>query len=380
METTDFKGKLVKQKVESEKLKEGQSIRTLTLADLHGYTNDLKRTIRLIEYIQKQQPEVIFIAGDIFSGGSSWENSEKLKSFEYFIRAISEIAPVCITWGNHDLRGIKTDENLQGRIKRFKNLENVRSGNVFPLYNDRVFVKGMEVIGYVPRFELMEKRGLKIQVHGLAHDEFIADYNREGVKFSNQDGVINVYLGHDPHLIAASENGIGLGDLSSCDFFITGHLHDGYRLVVEYLERLKTALTGKGFKSLDADNSLLFDRGFTDQPSYIVDKDGKKIKRKLFPIYLGKINLCRGIVYIDNNAQQRIWQSPEGKFYINITNEPNQQDWQPIDERHARSLILSNNFHYMLISEGVTPLFKPTEKFATMNEVEITGKSRTLAR
>ena len=81
METTDFKGKLVKQKVESEKLKEGQSIRTLTLADLHGYTNDLKRTIRLIEYIQKQQPEVIFIAGDIFSGGSSWENSEKLKSF-----------------------------------------------------------------------------------------------------------------------------------------------------------------------------------------------------------------------------------------------------------------------------------------------------------
>ena len=374
MELKNFNGKVIQQVVNSYKLGMGKSIRTLTIADLHGYTNNPELAKRLAEAIKEIEPDIIFIAGDIYSGGKPWDGGEKLEQFKKFIQNISEVAPVCITWGNHDLRSIK---NKDERIKNLRNLEEVRPGSVFPLYNDSVAFNCMEIVGFVPRFELMEGPGLKTQVHGLAHDEFIRDYDKYGVKFSRNDGVVNVYLGHDPHLIGASENGIGLGDLSVCDFFVTGHLHDGYKTVVEFLDKKKKALTGSGFKSIDPISSLAFDRGWTDQPFSIVDKNGKTIKREKYPLYLGIINLCRGIVYLDNNAQQKFLQLPDGTFYKNASSEDNVQVWEPVLESVARKDILKNKLHFMLISEGITPVFSPKEELATINVVDIKGTDKT---
>ena len=366
----DFNGTVIRQVVNSKKVEFGRKIRTLTIADLHGYTNDPERAKRLANAIKREDPDIIFIAGDLYSGGGAWEGGEKLSNLRDFIANISEVAPVCITWGNHDLRGVKPD-NKGTRIGNFRKLESARPGEVFPLYNDKVIVDGMEIIGFVPRFELMEGPGLKTQVHGIAHDEFIHDFNEKGFKFDDSPNLINVYLGHDPHLIAASENGVGLGNLSVCDFFVTGHLHDGYKKLIEIIDQKKKKITKSGFKSINAEESLKYDLGWTDQPFAIVDKDGKRIKRGVYPLYLGKINLCRGIVYVDNNSQQKYLQMADGKFYVNASNKPNVQVWEPCVEDLARQHILDNNYHFMLISEGVTPLFKPKEEYATVNVVDI---------
>lgn len=248
-------------------------------------------------------------------------------------------------------------------MRNFRNLESIRSGAVNPLYNDKVIVNGMEVIGFVPPFELMGGRGLQTQIHGIAHDEFISKYDEQGVKFTESDTLVTAYLGHDPHLIAASENGVGLGSFSVCDYFISGHLHDGYKPLLSIIDKVKKKLTGKGLEILE------HDKGLVEQPTGVVDKNGVLIKgsQKL----LGPTNLCRGIVYFDDNAQQKIWQSQDGKFFKNASDKDNVQIWQPVMEELARKEIIDNKLHFMLISEGISPSFVPSEKLATINVVDI---------
>ena len=362
-----FKGAIINSTIESKKIREGEKLRTVIIADLHGYTNDLEKARRLAEAIKLQNPDFIFIAGDIYSGGTPWEGGKKLENFQRFIDIISEAAPVFITWGNHDLRKMN-DENRDLRIRNLRNLEKIRSGQVYPLYNDKVIVNGMEIVGFVPSFELMEGsklEGLPIQIHGIAHDGFIKEYEEKGVKFEHPE-LFTTYLGHDPHLICVSENGIGLGSLEVCDFFITGHLHDGYKPVLK-------AIGLGGLKSLELDN------GWVEQPS-VVDKDGKKMKKSIWPPFFGKTNLCRGIVYFDNNAQQHIWESPTQEYYKNVASGDNTQIWFPVSTEEARKEILDKGLHYMIISEGVAPGFAPKEELATINVVDFTGAKSVLSR
>ena len=361
----DFKGKISKQVVDSNKIDSNKNIRTLTISDLHNYMNNEERANRLAITIKEEEPDIIFLAGDLLDDGKFWDGGDDLKELKKFIQNISEAAPVCLTMGNHDVRGLNPN-NKDERLNNFKKLDSIRSGEVFPLYNDKVIVNGMEVIGYVPRLELVELEGEMKQIHGLAHDEFIKDYQEYGIKFENRKDTINVYLGHDPHLIAASENGIGLKDLSVCDFFVTGHLHDGYKFLFMPIDQIKCLITGKGLKALELDN------GFTEQDAGLVDKKGNYImgsKR----LRLGPTNLCRGIIYIDNNAQQKYLQLSNGKFYKNASHELNVQIWISTNEALARKEILNNNLHFMLISEGIRPGLFPRERLATMNVIDIKG-------
>ena len=371
MDIKDFNGNVVERSVDSKKLSFGKNIRTLTISDLHGYACNSKKAERLAKVIKDKKPSVIFIAGDIFKRGSSWEGGFRLKQFREFIQNLSEAAPVCITWGSQDVSGM-IEETRDERLKNFHKLETARPGRVFPLYNDKVFVNGMEIIGFVPKFELMDGISLRAQINGDAHDKFIEDYNNNGIKFENEPGVINVYLGHNPHLIASSEDGVGLGDLSVCDFFVTGHLHDGYKAVLEFLDSMKKkfSLRHKGFKTLNLENSFNLDQGWIYQPSSIAN-DYKKISRNNIPFFDGPINLCRGIVYIDDNAQQRFLQTADGSFFENDAMEENEQEWKKVTKVKARETILNDNLHFMLISEGIAPAFIKKEAYATIDIVDI---------
>ena len=349
MKKSDFSGNIIKSVIYNKKV----NLKIVVLADLHDYTVNNKLLIRLVNKIKELKPNLILIAGDIFNGGSAWEGGIKLLKFREFISYLSLISPVCITLGNHDLRGMN-DKNKKIRLKKFYDLGKLNLNRIFPLYNDVITIDNIDILGYVPRFELMEKEGLKTQIHGIAHDKFISDYNKEGVKFKNNNN-FKIYLGHDPHLIAASENGIGLGDLSCCDFFVSGHMHNGYKHL--------SKVFGKRFSK-----SVELDLGWTEQPTGIVSKEGKQINRFWPPIY-GKTNLCRGIVYIDSLAQQKVLDI-YNKFYINESSELNTQKWKEISDTEACKLILNNSLHPLLISEGVTPTFIKKEKFVNINYIE----------
>lgn len=359
-----FKGNIIKQTIDTNKLDINTTIRTVTIGDLHGYTNNPTRRDRLADAIKRLEPDIIFIAGDLFNGGNPWNGGDKLNSFKKFIQNISEKAIVCITWGNHDLR-FMTKNNKETRLTNFYQLEKERPGNIYPLYNDKAIINNIEILGYVPRNELVELSGLKIQAHGIAHDMFIKDYHNEGIKFSNNHDLYKIYLGHDPHLIATSENGIGLEDLKVCDFFVTAHMHDGYKAFFKLINNCKIEITGQELKMFKLDN------GVTEKPFGDVNRKGYIIPgtKKL----LGPINLCRGIIYINEEAQQKYLQLYD-TFYINKCNKLNTHNWNKIDEKLARNNILDNNLHPMLVSNGISPSFIYSENNATINYVEIKGK------
>ena len=148
MQNQEFTGIIRNSTIESKKLAEGRSIRSVVIGDLHAYTNNTEKARRLAEAIKLQNPDYIFIAGDIFHGGNAWNGGSRLNKFKEFIDIISEAAPVFITWGNHDLRGM-TPKNQDTRIRNLRELEDVRKVKVFPLYNDSAVSGDMEVIGYV---------------------------------------------------------------------------------------------------------------------------------------------------------------------------------------------------------------------------------------
>lgn len=372
----NFKGRIVENDVPCYKLGAGEKKQFLIIGDLHGYTNDLKRLKRLADAVRKINPDFIFIAGDIFQGSGPWNGGEELRLYEYFIRIISEVAPTLMTWGNHDDRGM-TEKNKDERLKIFHKLNAVRKGQVYALYREKVVINGIEVLSFSPGNELVEGPiwkgfpGIPIQNHGIAHDRYIASYDeyarQNNLRFEFPE-LIGVHLGHVPQLIAVSENGVGLGELSKCDCFIAAHNHDGYAKLLRIANELAKRKNGVGLKS------LMFDRGWVAMP-WEVDKDGKIIWRSLWPPIWGQANLCRGISYFDDMAQQKIWQAPTREFYKNMAIGLNKQDWFPMKKEDAWNEIIKNKLHYMPISEGISPCFFPNEKTATINIVNLVGPS-----
>lgn len=96
-----FMGTINRCVVESKKIKTNSRIRTLTISDIHGYTNNKNKTISLVNAIRLEKLDIIFIAGDIFNRSKNWFSKIKVNRFRNFINNISNIAPVCITLGNN---------------------------------------------------------------------------------------------------------------------------------------------------------------------------------------------------------------------------------------------------------------------------------------
>ena len=342
-----FKGRVIENEIFTRKLNFGQEIRTLTISDMHGYTNRSGRTEKLINEVREQEPDVIFIPGDIFSGGKPWEGGEKLEKFKEFIKEISEIAPVVLTWGNHDLRGMN-EENEELRINTFQGLSELNPGRVFPLFNDKVTIGDMEVIGIVPEFNLMENEGMADQLNGIARDKEVETFNKEyGDLIEEKPDTLIVALLHDPHLLEVSAQGTSLGKLSVVDSFIAGHLHDGYLALFNCFNELKKKLTGTGFKVFD------YDGGLVEQVYGLNDKTGKRVVN---PRILGPTTGCRGNIYVDDNSNRKLLEV-YGKWYKNAAPLGEEPKWEKIRRKDAIKEYINNKYHSMHINEGLYPNF-----------------------
>lgn len=408
----DFKGTVNHHSIPTRDVAFGSNVRVCLIADLHGYTNDVNKMRRLAERIAKEEPDIIMISGDIFHGGDPWmndggKNSEKYKNFQLFVKILSEVAPVLVTWGNHDQRGLAdlSPEDQQKRLDNFKALADTQGGNVYPLYkdhyyNDKLFINGMEVIGYVPSFNIIEGTkkdgypGLPIQNHGIASDKFFEEIKADGPKFMrDKNGELlkthKVVLTHNPNFLTTgtSLKEDVMGEYVVYNESYCGHIHGGYGPVLKHL----------GLGNIP---SLQYDRGWTEQVNGLVDRHGNKIKATKRLIW-GKCSNCRGIVYTDNTRQPRIWQSITGAFYENKAfnkiadiNNPTEEEldivlnnpvWVPIAREIAHATIITKGYHGNAITEGIAPGFLPFESDANIDfynlsnpveETDIGGRRR----
>ena len=74
----------------------GEEIRIVELADVHGSVFG-KDNVRLVESIAAQVPDLILIAGDLIDA-----SDEDLSGAQELIQALCAIAPVYISYGNHE--------------------------------------------------------------------------------------------------------------------------------------------------------------------------------------------------------------------------------------------------------------------------------------
>lgn len=365
----NFEGIIERQQVYTSRLKGDKPIRVVNLGDLHGYTNDTTIMVRLAEAVLKENPDFILITGDFYNGAKDWKNPESVAKLEEFLKILSSSVPVLMCLGNHDLRNTTNPVEYQERIDTFKKLEDAHGtkGVVVPLHNQVEKINGVEFMGATPRFELMEgKKGMQKQLHGMAHHEYMVDFLNSGLVFQG-DGSYKISLVHDPHLIAADETGIG--NKQKADAYYSGHLHGGYD--TEKIINVLTAILGKKWVEKHFKNDL----GYTEQVSGVTDINGKLVR---LPRIEGQTNLCRGIVYLDDAAQQQVLQvisalTGKEEFSINLANKPggdlNIQQWSRIPEDEARSLV--QNSAFLQTTRGVNPGFDGNEKTTSISVIDV---------
>ncbi|MCD8021415.1 MAG: metallophosphoesterase [Lachnospiraceae bacterium] len=89
------------------------SVRIVCIADLHGKQFG-EGNIRLISKIEAQEPDAIFVVGDMIDPDATAEDAEQ---FIELVSVLQEIAPVFVSNGNHEQEYIETTgEDLFGRI------------------------------------------------------------------------------------------------------------------------------------------------------------------------------------------------------------------------------------------------------------------------
>ena len=335
---------LIKYMLTSHKLNFGDERKVVLIADMHGYHNQRKKADALAEAIKQANPHHIVIAGDHMNAATGrWTNPEVLGNFQRFVSNVSEGAPVVLSQGNHDINA--GGEKQKEINKSFLDLEKLRPGSIFPLINDRVTIDGFEIIGYTPDHDVISDT--YSQLNGVPRDKFVEEYNKNGVGPENPEKNIIEFAGHSPYLIAHSASGVELGKLVPVDVFLTGHLHNGYRLS----HRVRR------------NPEKYMDRGYVER---VFQKDvNGNIDKSTFSFVFGDTDLCRGVVYVDNSSQQKIMQLRNGEFYLNVSDEKNKEKWIVISSELARKQIIDEKLHALVITGGVkkfSPLPRPTDE------------------
>lgn len=87
-------------------------VRIAVVSDLHGREFS-SENVRLVEKIQAQKPDVIFLDGDMIDRGADLASVQKLLCL---IETLCEIAPVYFAPGNHELEYMETDASLLNQV------------------------------------------------------------------------------------------------------------------------------------------------------------------------------------------------------------------------------------------------------------------------
>ena len=87
-------------------------VHAVVISDLHGKSFGRDNS-RLIAKIEAQDPDVIFLVGDMIECDSDKDDVQRLLSF---IEALVPVAPVYFSPGNHELEYMETDDTLLEQV------------------------------------------------------------------------------------------------------------------------------------------------------------------------------------------------------------------------------------------------------------------------
>jgi len=196
--TAFYQGLVVRRyTVETDKLRSGESVRIVLIADLHSHIYGNSQN-DLIDLIKKQKPDLIALAGDIA------DDYEPILGTELLLSGIKGIAPVYYVSGNH--------ECWSGDVRTIK--ETIRSHGVTVLEcnYEKVTVGGATItIAGVEDPDIMFYEDRDYDWLGGMHSSFSELGNEDGLK---------ILLAHRPEQIVNYSK-------FSFDLVLSGHAHGG---------------------------------------------------------------------------------------------------------------------------------------------------------
>lgn len=186
--------------IKTDKLNEGQSVRIVAIADLHSTYYGENQEL-LIRKIEKQNPDIIALVGDIIDDHESEDGAKD------FLEGIQGIAPAYYVIGNHEI--------WTGEHERMKEM-----------------VAGYGYTVLTNESETIEVNGVKLCISGV-DDPYILKYSNDKEMRSMQleeellygfadidDSVFNVLLAHRPELYHMYQK-------YNFDIVLSGHAHGG---------------------------------------------------------------------------------------------------------------------------------------------------------
>lgn len=257
------------------KVKEDSNV--VNIADIHDLSFSHMNCV--IEDIRKINPSLVCIVGDTLQGFKL--NHGDLDEIKKTLSAISEVCPVVLSLGNHDIYKIN-----ESGLNNYASLEHVRPGSVYPLNNESVVLGDYRVTGFCPRSEAFSS---SLQANNQGNIYYVNDLISSGIKVHNDDK-IEVMLCHSPHHFSFARQ--KCKNLKFYDLVLSGHLHNGF---------IHSKLTR-------SNSSKYMDRGEVER--FYEHKDFIR------PWVFAKTDLCRGVVYVGKNGPCLLILQNGDKYYI----------------------------------------------------------------
>ncbi len=180
--------------INTDKLNPGECIRIVLISDLHNHVYGDKQS-KIISLIQKQNPDIIALAGDIA------DDQVPIVGTELFLAGIQGMAPVYYVTGNHefwssDIKNIKDIIGRYGVTILEHNYERVKVGN------------SSIIIGGVDDPDIVDFEQADFDWEGELYNGFshLTDYPEFKVLLSHRPELIDVYLKTDFDLVLSGHS------------------------------------------------------------------------------------------------------------------------------------------------------------------------------
>lgn len=271
--------KEIKYELYDKKLK--NNIDILHISDIHYMKNsDNKLLDVLYNRFKKIKVNYIIITGDIIDYSEALKQKDNRKELKRWLIKMSQIAPLIISYGNHDIYirvkkkfYVNFDKEFWDEIGKQKNIHIVDNG----YYED----KNLSIYGYTPSIyyyypkekkELMLKELSNLNINNTKNNKF------------------NICLIHSPMYLYEKDI---INKLNNYDLILSGHMHNG--LIPPLLDELfKNTI---GIISRDLKLFPRMSRGYTNSTPITIISSGinKMHNHELF--YLNWTNIFYPIGY-----------------------------------------------------------------------------------
>ena len=231
------------------------------MSDFHfSERTEHNRIIKLIDDVEKEQPDYIFLLGDIINDGKNVNNI--FRNVSFYLNLIGTLAPVYMVYGNHDVM-VKNNDNWDefvsdDYVSMLNGIYNMRVlNNESVMLRENIGLVGIRMpFSYYQNYSEDSSKCLELMNDKINNNLLDNIYNTS----------FNIFLTHTPNNFFDKEFYLKLldtikNDLNrnvNFDVLIAGHLHNG--LIPSYVDKTipgnrgLVGVVGKNYKLL-ANNS-----------------------------------------------------------------------------------------------------------------------------